>query len=65
MLLPWGVGEALTLLFMGCRAQGDAQLYEGPCWIPDFSAPLSKLPCFERVAPAAQPNGAGPWHAEE
>ncbi|KAK9907636.1 hypothetical protein WJX75_007337 [Coccomyxa subellipsoidea] len=37
-----------------------SQTWEGPCWIEDLDAPLSKLPCFERVVPN-RPETAQVW----
>jgi hypothetical protein len=45
-------------------AQADERTWEGPCWIPGFAAPLSKLPCFERVLPAASTSRDSAWHQE-
>lgn len=44
--------------------QADGRTWEGPCWIAGFDAPLSKLPCFERVTPPAASTRNGAWHEE-
>ena len=36
--------EGVTRARLACCTQGNEQLYEGPCWITDLNAPLSKLP---------------------